>query len=646
MSRLSKVLIGVAVAIVLAIAALAVVIASVDPSTLIAPVQAQVKAATGRDLAVRGGARIALSLHPRVVLTDVTLSNAPWGKAPQLAKIERLELAAELLPLLSKRFQLDEIVLVKPIVALETDGKGQKNWQPAPAPGAPPSAGGGGGHLAAAVAIGDVSVTDGVVTYRDGPNGAESRVTIDKLSLRPRAITREVALEFHGTVGATPVAIEGTVGAFEAVVQKRWPYPVDLKGEVAGQPVAIAAKVTAQGQRYALDDLRLALGANALTGSFAVDTGGPRPKAVFDLKAPALAMKALAVPVAIPASAPASAPPSVPQPAHAYVFPDSPVSFAPLRWADVQGAFAIGRLTLASGQQYGDLRVHFNVDDGRLDVPMFAVAAFGGALNGTLGIDASRSDDAALSLRLDGKGLSLGALLATIGQAREVRGGKTDVEASLSMRGNSPHAWASTATGSVRLVSGPATLVNSAIDANSAIDKINAAVNPFRTRDPSTELVCAVVRLPLSNGISKVDRSVAVETQKLGVSASGTLDFRNETLDFTFQPRVRKGISVDFTGLADLVRVTGPFAAPRLAVDVAGSAKVIASVGAAIGTGGLSAVGQTLFSWTEGNGPGPCQIALSGATAASAPSEAGKGANPAAPVANDIGKALNKLFGR
>ena len=186
--------------------------------------------------------------------------------------------------------------------------------------------------------------------------------------------------------------------------------------------------------------------------------------------------------------------------------------------------------------------------------------------------------------------------------------------------------------------------VNSKIDAAAAWDKINEAVNPFRTRDPSTELMCAVVRLPLSNGIAKVDRSIAMETSKLGVTASGTLDFRNETLDFTFQPKVRKGISIDFAGFADLVRVTGPFASPHLAVDVAGSAKVIASVGAAIGTGGLSAVGQTLFTWAEGSGPGPCQIALGAAAPAQASAPA-KGAEPI-PGAAGLGKALGKLFGR
>ena len=57
----------------------------------------------------RTGARIALSLHPRIVLTDVVLSNAPWGTAKELARIERLELAAALLPLLSRRFELTEM---------------------------------------------------------------------------------------------------------------------------------------------------------------------------------------------------------------------------------------------------------------------------------------------------------------------------------------------------------------------------------------------------------------------------------------------------------------------------------------------------------------------------------------------------------
>jgi hypothetical protein len=211
------------------------------------------------------------------------------------------------------------------------------------------------------------------------------------------------------------------------------------------------------------------------------------------------------------------------------------------------------------------------------------------------------------------------------------------------MHGVSPHAWASTASGAVRAVAGPATLVDTKLASDVPLDNLLGAVNPFRATDPSTELLCAVVRLPLANGVARVDRTIAMETAKLGVSAIGTLDFRNETLDLGFQPKVRKGVTVSVPNIAQLVRLAGPFRSPQVKVDTAASAAAIASIGAAIGTGGWSLVGQTLFSWAEGSGPGPCQVAL-GAPAASAATAPAKG--EPANLANEVGKAMGKLFGK
>ena len=70
--------------------------------------------------------------------------------------------------------------------------------------------------------------------------------------------------------------------------------------------------------------------------------------------------------------------------------------------------------------------------------------------------------------------------------------------------------------------------------------------------------MCAVIRLPFDNGIARVDKSIAMETKQFGVSASGTLDLRNETLDFNFAPRVHKGIPIQIPNLAQLVRFAGP----------------------------------------------------------------------------------------
>jgi uncharacterized protein involved in outer membrane biogenesis len=488
------------------------------------------------------------------------------------------------------------------------------------------------------VAISDFEIDNGIVTYRDAASAGVTGLNIEKLSLREKALGSDMRVEFRGSVGDVAIAVTGQLGSFESLLAQSSPYSIDLGGEVEGVKFAVTTKVKAQAQRYTLDDLKLVLGANAVNGTFALDASGARPKLVFDVEAPTLALSAVPVP-AVPAAA--STAPAAPKSGRNYLIPDTPVSFAPLRWIDAEGKLAIGKLLAASGRQYDNVRMQFALHDGRLDLRNFSLGAFGGVLTGSIVVDASRADATALSVNVDGKGLSLGALLAAAGQPREVRGGKSELAADLAMRGNSPHAWAASATGNVRLVSGPATLVNSKLAAASW-DKLNDAINPFRTRDPATELVCAVVRFPINNGIAKVDHSIAMETSKLGVTASGTLDFRNETLDFTFQPKVKKGISIDFAGFSDLVHVTGPFSSPQLAMNVAGSAKVIASVGAAISTGGLSAVAQGLFSWAEGNGPGPCQVALG----AAAPAPAQKQGSRDVPAGNELGKALNKLFGR
>ena len=475
-------------------------------------------------------------------------------------------------------------------------------------------------------------------------------VAIDRFAIRARSVTAPIAAEFSGRVGDVPVAVEGTLGPLEALQQQRWPYAVDLKGEVAGQKTAIATRITASGPRYQLDALKISLGANALTGSFAVGTGGARPKLEFDLTGPALAVDAFPVPVSMPVAASASAPAAAPAPApkggRAYLFSDAPINFSALRLVDADGSLAVGRLTLPDGRLLQDLKVALVLDDGRLQVSRFSLALMGGTVSGSAAIDASAADRVAVTLAATGKDLSLGDILAAAGERRDVRGGKTDVAVQLAMRGASLHAWASTATGNVRAVVGPATLVNTKLDLDQAIDKLAQAVNPFRESDPSTELECAVVRLPLANGIARVDRSIAMETKKLGVAASGTMDFRNETLDFTFKPQVRKGISVAIPNLADLVRLSGPFRSPQVKVDAMGSAMAIASIGAAVGTGGLSVLGQTLFSWSEGGGPGPCQIALgataSRSTSTDTASQAGSTGNPI----NEIGKAVGKLFGK
>src|SRR3982751_4230774 len=93
----------------LIVIAAAVALKTVDLRTVIGPVQARVKAATGRDLAINGPIEIKVSVEPKIVLSDVTFGNAPGSKTPEMVRIKRLDVQLALLPLLSRRFEIVEI---------------------------------------------------------------------------------------------------------------------------------------------------------------------------------------------------------------------------------------------------------------------------------------------------------------------------------------------------------------------------------------------------------------------------------------------------------------------------------------------------------------------------------------------------------
>src|SRR5205823_2052343 len=127
--------------------------------------------------------------------------------------------------------------------------------------------------------------------------------------------------------------------------------------------------------------------------------------------------------------------------------------------------------------------------------------------------------------------------------------------------------WLASMDGTISILVGPAQLRSPPGSSTATLDRVGEAVNPFRKSQGATELKCAVVRLPVHDGVARVDRTIAMETAELGVSASGTLDFRNETLDLALKPQVRQGIPINVAGLADVVRVRGTFEQPQISID-------------------------------------------------------------------------------
>jgi AsmA family protein len=626
--------------VLLLLIAVAVAVRTVDVKEFIGPIQHRVKDATGRDLAVRGGIDLKLGLEPKLVLDDVTLSNAPWSKDAQMLSAKHIEAEIALLPLLHKRFEVTSFKLVEPTISLETDASGKGNWEfPSSGPAANATDKAPSGGTLGGFSVGDVAISDGAVTFRDGKTGDVTKIVVETLSVHARDAQSPISGKFRGTINDTAVALEGDFGPLEQLVRQKWPYPVTVQGDINGKKAKVDTQVTVQGNAVGLDNLKIGSGASQLTGKMAVVAGTTRPKVTFKFHAPVFVLADFVFPPAAVAAAKSTAASAVKS---KYVFSDAPIDVAALRDFDAEGELSAGVLTLPDGRRLDQVHVQISLANGKLDMPALQATIFGGSLLAHGQIDASRGQEALLDLHAEAKNLDLAAIMTAAGVHRELHGGKTEVKIDLAARGSSPHQWMSTANGNIVAVVGPATVAGGKAAQDSSLDRLSGAMNPFRELDATTQLQCVVVRMPIRNGVASIDRSIAAETNKLGATATGTLDFRDEMLDLAFHPQVREGVRIEIPQVAQLVRLRGPFASPSVGIDATATAATVARLGAAVYTGGLSILGESLLAEAKADPGAPCQIALGHGGPATAKPPA---ANPAA-AAQDVGKALGKLFGR
>jgi uncharacterized protein involved in outer membrane biogenesis len=668
MRRTALLILGAAGALVaLLLIAVAIAVATVDPNRFVAPLAARVKAETGRTLAIGGPVDISVSLEPKIVLPDVSFGNAPWSKTPQMLTAKRIEAQIALLPLLSRRFEVIRFTLVEPTISLETDAAGHGNWgfsgssAPTAPSGTQPAAAG------AAFGVGNLEIQRGTLTYRNGASGKVTVAAIDRFSLRARDLASPAAVDFRGTVDDVPVALEGELGPPSQWLAQQWPYPLALKGEVDGQKLRMTTKIAKSATTTTLDDLAVDYGPIVARGRVQSTTQDAKTRYTFALDIPVLSLAALpGVNAAAQAgsgggpskTAGSAKTPAQSAPDNRFILPDAPLPLGVLGAFDGEGTLAIGTLELKNGQKITGVTVKVASTDAKTNLDFAAKAVLGGSLTGQVDVDMRRTESPAVRLQLAAQELDLPKLAAAAGIRRDIRGGKVRASVDISGRGTTPHAVASTMSGTILIVAGPATLARESTQEQSAASQVAAALDPCRSVDTATELRCAVVRLPLANGVANVDRSIGLETAKIAASASGTLDFRNETLDLSVKPQIREGINVDVSQLAGLVRVRGPFAKPAVAIDAAQTAQMIAKLGI-LGAqgGGIEALGRALIA-PAGEASSPCAIAQSGKApreAGPAPREAGPASRgrQAAPeaglpkdVGREVGKALGKLLGR
>jgi AsmA protein len=128
MKKLLKILAGViAVVVVLVVVATVALSTLVDPQEIKDQLSERVKAQTGRQLTIPG--EVELSVFPWLGATigAVKLGNAAGFSSPVFASSSKIDVRVKLMPLFSRRVEMDTVTVHGLALHLERNGKGANN---------------------------------------------------------------------------------------------------------------------------------------------------------------------------------------------------------------------------------------------------------------------------------------------------------------------------------------------------------------------------------------------------------------------------------------------------------------------------------------------------------------------------------------
>ena len=207
-------------------------------STLRGPISRAVTNATGRELLIQGNFKPIWSwVHPRFRAEKVSFANADWASERYMFQADAVEVSMEILPLLIGRVVLPEVHLQRPIVNLEIDEEGRKNWLLK----ADEQREGG-----SRISILALTLDQGQFKYAD----AERDISLDAvLSTDADGVAFTTKGIYHGL----PASVEGRGGPVLALKDSGAAYPLEASGKVGATAVKAKGTITDVAQLSALD---------------------------------------------------------------------------------------------------------------------------------------------------------------------------------------------------------------------------------------------------------------------------------------------------------------------------------------------------------------------------------------------------------
>lgn len=530
---------------------------------------------TGRSLQIDG--TLNLSFYPwlGIEARDAVLADAPgFGDTP-FARIARLQARARLLPLLRGELDIDRIAIDGLALKLVRAADGRTNWSTADADtaGSAPAAAPRGDTAttagALALAIGGIDIQGASVSWTDLRDNTQLQLTklqLQASEIRPGApfpLQSSFTLGSSGMSATMDIAIDSRVriSPQDEVIELS-----DLSvrfGRSDGiRPQGqIEAALRADADSIVLERLRAIVDDTRIEGRVAV-TEPTRPAIQFDLDIDNLDLDAYLPAGAQVAPAPAGA---------ATAAARNPSALVTLA---ADGRLRVGRLR-AHGLQLSEVDLVLLAEDGQLRLAPLSASLYGGRYSGKVGIDARRSP---LRLTLDERleDIQLAPFLRDFSGTEARIAGRATVHARLQGNADSTDSLRRSITGQVdlRIVDGALKGINIAQMMREASARIRGTAAPSPSGRNETDFTDLSATLRIANGQVRND-DLALRAPLVRLTGAGSASLINETIDYRLRASAVATLAgqggdelANLRGLTIPIRISGPFAEPRFALDI------------------------------------------------------------------------------
>lgn len=512
--RLGKIIAIAGAALVGLIVIALIVVSQLDFSRYKPLIAEQVKAATGRTLAIDGEIRLAPSLVPSLAVEKVRFQNAAFGTRPDMVTAERLEAAVALLPLLRGEIDIRRVALIKPDILLETDKAGHGNWEfgtPSQSAAAPSKSSG------ALPKLGDLTIQDGLLTYRDGLSGKATALAVKKL-----------------TASGDPLAIA-------------------LDGAYDGKPLALKAKLSLRGKVAELSDLQASYGASDLAGRLAFDWSA-RPRLSAALSSKLIDLGDFVAPNAAPRKD------------DGRVFSADPIDLTGLRSLDADLQANVTRLRQGK-IELQDIAAKIGLRAGRASIESFSGRFADGALSAQGHVAALAGPGLETALTFKADKLDLAALLKSL-DAGNMIVGRADLALDVKGQGASLRALMASLGGNASWIMGKGQVKNGYVDLLGT-DLLRFAASATTGGSDATAVNCLVARFDVAKGVA-ASRGILFDTDRMTVKGEGNVNLGTERLALKFTPNPKERSLIN---LALPWHVQGTLKKPEVAVDQGAAAE-------------------------------------------------------------------------